>query len=98
MHAHAGLVTHKAYHPPRSPTQPLTRPSDHELELACVKPSVKSTVNFTRNSALNFTVNFVGNAGGVSMGDRDLIKPLLERHGVVHFGRVLMKPGACACV
>lgn len=27
------------------------------------------------------------------MGDRDLIKPLLERNGTVHFGRVLMKPG-----
>jgi hypothetical protein len=27
------------------------------------------------------------------MGDRDLLKPLLERKGVVHFGRVLMKPG-----
>ena len=27
------------------------------------------------------------------MGDRDLIKPLLERSGTVHFGRVLMKPG-----
>lgn len=32
-------------------------------------------------------------AGGVSMGDRDLIKPLLERQGTIHFGRVLMKPG-----
>lgn len=27
------------------------------------------------------------------MGDRDLLKPLLERKGAVHFGRVLMKPG-----
>ena len=27
------------------------------------------------------------------MGDRDLVKPLLERRGSVHFGRVLMKPG-----
>uniref|UniRef100_A0A383W652 Molybdopterin biosynthesis protein CNX1 n=1 Tax=Tetradesmus obliquus TaxID=3088 RepID=A0A383W652_TETOB len=27
------------------------------------------------------------------MGDRDLLKPLLERKGSVHFGRVLMKPG-----
>ncbi len=27
------------------------------------------------------------------MGDRDLIKPLLERSGKVHFGKVLMKPG-----
>lgn len=32
-------------------------------------------------------------AGGVSMGDRDLIKPLLERNGTIHFGRVRMKPG-----
>jgi gephyrin len=32
-------------------------------------------------------------SGGVSMGDRDLIKPLLEQEGEVHFGRVLMKPG-----
>jgi gephyrin len=32
-------------------------------------------------------------SGGVSMGDRDLIKPLLEQAGTVHFGRVLMKPG-----
>ena len=27
-------------------------------------------------------------SGGVSMGDRDLVKPLLERRGTVHFGRV----------
>lgn len=32
-------------------------------------------------------------SGGVSMGDLDLIKPLLEHAGVVHFGRVRMKPG-----
>ena len=32
-------------------------------------------------------------SGGVSMGDLDLIKPLLERRGTVHFGRILMKPG-----
>ena len=27
------------------------------------------------------------------MGDRDFIKPLLERRGKVHFGKVKMKPG-----
>ncbi len=27
------------------------------------------------------------------MGDRDLVKPLLEKRGRIHFGRVLMKPG-----
>ena len=32
-------------------------------------------------------------SGGVSMGDLDLIKPLLGRKGEIHFGRILMKPG-----
>ncbi|TMW67155.1 hypothetical protein Poli38472_012271 [Pythium oligandrum] len=32
-------------------------------------------------------------SGGVSMGDHDLIKPLLEQIGTVHFGRLFMKPG-----
>lgn len=27
------------------------------------------------------------------MGHKDFVKPLLERHGQVHFGKVLMKPG-----
>ncbi|MEZ4718904.1 MAG: molybdopterin-binding protein [Caldilineaceae bacterium] len=32
-------------------------------------------------------------SGGVSMGELDLIKPLLEESGTVHFGRIRMKPG-----
>lgn len=32
-------------------------------------------------------------SGGVSMGDRDYVKPLLEEEGKVIFGRVDMKPG-----
>ena len=32
-------------------------------------------------------------SGGVSMGDLDLIKPLFEKAGSVHFGRLRMKPG-----
>ncbi|MCB9137370.1 MAG: molybdopterin molybdenumtransferase MoeA [Caldilineaceae bacterium] len=32
-------------------------------------------------------------SGGVSMGDLDLIKPLLDHAGRVHFGRIRMKPG-----
>ncbi len=32
-------------------------------------------------------------SGGVSMGTRDLIKPLLEGLGTIHFGRVNFKPG-----
>jgi molybdopterin molybdotransferase len=32
-------------------------------------------------------------SGGVSMGTRDLIKPLLAALGTVHFGRIAFKPG-----
>jgi len=32
-------------------------------------------------------------SGGVSMGELDLLQPLLEELGTIHFGRVLMKPG-----
>ena len=32
-------------------------------------------------------------SGGVSMGTRDLIKPLLESMATIHFGRISFKPG-----
>ena len=32
-------------------------------------------------------------SGGVSVGSRDLIKPILQRVGTVHFGRIAFKPG-----
>jgi len=28
-----------------------------------------------------------------TQGDKDLVKPMLEKRGTIHFGRVLMKPG-----
>ncbi len=39
------------------------------------------------------TADILLTSGGVSMGDLDLIKPLLESAGTVHFGRIRMKPG-----
>lgn len=47
----------------------------------------------TVQRALDGGADVVITSGGVSMGDTDLVKPLLERLGTVHFGRVLMKPG-----
>ena len=38
-------------------------------------------------------VDVLVTSGGVSMGSLDLVKPLLERLGTVHFGRLNMKPG-----
>lgn len=32
-------------------------------------------------------------SGGVSVGSRDLVKPILEGLGTVHFGRIALKPG-----
>ena len=44
--------------------------------------------------AMDQGVDVLVTSGGVSMGDRDLIKPVLESLGAsVHFGRVRMKPG-----
>ncbi len=39
------------------------------------------------------TADVLVTSGGVSMGQLDLLKPLLEMQGTVHFGRVNMKPG-----
>ncbi|PNW77779.1 hypothetical protein CHLRE_10g451400v5 [Chlamydomonas reinhardtii] len=44
-------------------------------------------------AAIEQRVDVLITSGGVSMGDRDLIKPLLAREGTIHFGRVRMKPG-----
>ncbi|XP_057441545.1 molybdopterin biosynthesis protein CNX1 isoform X2 [Lotus japonicus] len=38
-------------------------------------------------------INILLTSGGVSMGDKDFIKPLLEKRGKVHFSKVSMKPG-----
>lgn len=46
-----------------------------------------------RLSAAMAEADVLVTSGGVSMGELDLLKPLLERWGTVHFGRVLMKPG-----
>jgi gephyrin len=39
------------------------------------------------------TADVLLTSGGVSMGELDLIQPLLEAQGTVHFGRIRMKPG-----
>jgi molybdenum cofactor synthesis domain-containing protein len=39
------------------------------------------------------SVDILISSGGVSMGERDLIKKFLEEHGEVVFGRLHMKPG-----
>ncbi|KAK2431297.1 molybdopterin biosynthesis CNX1 protein / molybdenum cofactor biosynthesis enzyme CNX1 (CNX1) [Trifolium repens] len=38
-------------------------------------------------------INILITSGGVSMGDKDFIRPLLEKRGKVHFDKVSIKPG-----
>ncbi|GMG98373.1 hypothetical protein Nepgr_000213 [Nepenthes gracilis] len=38
-------------------------------------------------------VDIILTSGGVSMGDHDFVKPLLEKKGNVYFSKVCMKPG-----
>lgn len=45
-------------------------------------------------AAIDGGIDVLITSGGVSMGDRDLIQPLLDNLGAtIHFGRVRMKPG-----
>lgn len=45
------------------------------------------------DSAFASGIDILLTSGGVSMGDRDYVKPLLEKKGILHFSKVCMKPG-----
>ncbi|KAK1314616.1 Molybdopterin biosynthesis protein CNX1 [Acorus calamus] len=45
------------------------------------------------DTALSSGVDILLTSGGVSMGDRDFVKPYLGKKGTLHFDQVLMKPG-----
>ncbi|KAG9157299.1 hypothetical protein Leryth_004938 [Lithospermum erythrorhizon] len=47
----------------------------------------------TLDQAFSSGIDILLTSGGVSMGDRDYVKPLLEKKGNVHFHKVCMKPG-----
>ncbi|KDO33385.1 hypothetical protein SPRG_02192 [Saprolegnia parasitica CBS 223.65] len=47
----------------------------------------------TRITTVLPDIDILITSGGVSMGDHDLVKPLLQELGTVHFGRIHMKPG-----
>ncbi len=55
-------------------------------------PDIESVLEERVTSALA-KADVLVTSGGVSMGTRDLIKPILERIATVHFGRVSFKPG-----
>ncbi|KAG6590267.1 Molybdopterin biosynthesis protein CNX1, partial [Cucurbita argyrosperma subsp. sororia] len=44
-------------------------------------------------NAFSAGANILLTSGGVSMGDRDYVKPLLSKKGIVYFNAVFMRPG-----
>ncbi|KAL6518700.1 calnexin Cnx1 [Orobanche hederae] len=45
------------------------------------------------DKAFSSGIDILLTSGGVSMGDRDFVKPLLEKRGKLYFHKVCMKPG-----
>ncbi|KAI9194185.1 hypothetical protein LWI28_003800 [Acer negundo] len=58
----------------------IARDDEEELE---------KILNNTFSAGIDILLTF----GGVSMGDKDFVKPLLEKSGTVYFDKVCMKPG-----
>ena len=61
------------------------------VDLGIVGDSAKDLEGALQLAATKCDV--VVTSGGVSMGDADLVKPMLEKLGMVRFGRLNMKPG-----
>ncbi|XP_071723301.1 molybdopterin biosynthesis protein CNX1-like [Rutidosis leptorrhynchoides] len=47
----------------------------------------------TLDDSFSSGIDILLTSGGVSMGDKDFVKPLLEKRGKIHFNKVRMKPG-----
>ncbi|PKA56689.1 Molybdopterin biosynthesis protein CNX1 [Apostasia shenzhenica] len=53
----------------------------------------EDNINKMLDAAIDSGVDVILTSGGVSMGDKDLVKPILHKKGTVHFEKIFMKPG-----
>lgn len=58
------------------------------LDLGIAKDD-KESLGRILDKAFASGINILITSGGVSMGDKDFIKPLLEKRGKVHFDKVM---------
>jgi len=77
----------------RSMLAALCREAGAEVEEVGVAGDTAGEVRAAFEGAVARGADVVVTSGGVSMGDRDLVKPVLEAMGTIHFGKVCMKPG-----
>lgn len=52
----------------------------------------KEEIERILEKATSSEIHILLTSGGVSMGDKDFVKPLLEQRGRLHFNKVLMMP------
>ncbi len=62
------------------------------LDMGIARDS-EENIEKTLDEAISIGADIIITTGGVSMGNKDFIKPLLERRGTIHFGKIRMKPG-----
>lgn len=62
------------------------------LDLGIVRDDEKE-LEEVLDKAFSSGIDILLTSGGVSMGDRDFVKPLLGKRGRLHFQKVCMKPG-----
>lgn len=73
----------------------LTAATQHQckvLDLGIARDN-EEEIERTLDNAFASGIDILLSSGGVSMGDRDFVKPLLQKKGTVLFQKVLMKPG-----
>jgi molybdenum cofactor synthesis domain-containing protein len=63
------------------------------IDLGIIKDDGLAIDQAIKNAINTLKCNILVTSGGVSMGEMDLIKPYIKMNGVVHFGRLNMKPG-----
>ncbi|CAM0902194.1 unnamed protein product [Alopecurus aequalis] len=62
------------------------------VDLGIAKDTEESLIELM-DAALSSDADIILTSGGVSMGDRDLVKPCLAKMGKIHFEKIRMKPG-----
>ena len=53
-----------------------------------IAPDNDESLGETLDAAINSGIDILLTSGGVSMGDRDFVKPNLERRGIIDFEKV----------
>lgn len=61
-----------------------------------IAPDVEEETENIFEDSFNAGINILLTSGGVSMGDRDFVKPILRKKGTVHFDEVYMKLLMCS--